>query len=113
MTQKKTIPTWLNVLCLVLIVGCLAWTVYGMFGSTEHPKFNGNEPPAQEQGEIQAFTSDRANSNVPQGTVRFNSDHISTFFADLRLNEITIILALIAALIYSLQGYNKKASLFF
>ena len=82
MNQKKVIPTWLNVLCLVLIVGCLVWTVYGMLNIA-----------------VPEIDSETVNSEI--------------ILVELKLLDFTTILALIAALIYCLLGYRKKASPFF
>ena len=94
MNQKKTIPTWLNVLCLVLIVGCLVWTVFSMITDVPLPA---------------PIASGDASSAALQSTF----DSITSFIQNCKLIEITLILALTAALFYCLLGYSKPASPFF
>ena len=118
MNQKKTIPTWLNVLCLVLIVGCLIWTVYDVVwgNGTKPPEFNGEEPPAFEQGASLDTPNPSAQGQEEvressSDVVLFNA--ISDFIDNFKLCNITVILVLVAALFYCLLGYSKPASPFF
>ena len=95
MNQKKVIPTWLNILCLILIIGCIAWTIFCMCNSVAPDIGTGNEDPAASQ----------ATSQMVSGYI--------LLFGKFKLIEISSILASIVALAYCLLGYNKKASVFF
>ena len=132
MNQKKVIPTWLNALCFVLIVGCLVWTIYSMFETQESQLIQGESAPAPNQEMSQDMPAPEIdnqempqdmlapeidNQEIPQDMLVSESDSENvrpeSIPEDPVLLDITTILALVAALIYCLLGYRKNASLFF